>query len=38
MSAQPYTLVGWNEINAIYIRSDETALLERYAKMSIFGI
>lgn len=38
MSTQPYTLVGWNEINAIYIRSDDSALLERYSRMSIFGI
>lgn len=38
MHTQPYTLAGWNEINAVYIRSDETALLERYARMTVFGI
>ncbi|MBL8874363.1 MAG: FkbM family methyltransferase [Phycisphaerae bacterium] len=38
MSTQPYTLAGWNEINALYIRSDEKALLERHAKMAVFGI
>lgn len=37
MMTQPYTLVGWIEMNAVYIRSDETKLLERYAKMSVFG-
>jgi FkbM family methyltransferase len=37
MSTQPYTLVGWNEVNAIYIRSDEIGLLERYTRMAVFG-
>jgi len=37
MKSQPYTLVGWAEINAVYIHSDESSLLERFNKMAVFG-
>jgi len=37
MKTQLYTHVGWIEMNAVYIRSDDSALLARFAKMSVFG-
>jgi len=37
MRTQPYTMVGWAEINAVYIHSEEAALLARFNKMSVFG-
>lgn len=37
MKSQPYTFAGWVEMNLIYIRSDDAALIERFARMSVFG-
>lgn len=37
MERQPYTLAGWVEMNAVYIRNEERGLLERFKKLSVFG-
>ncbi|MBX3389345.1 MAG: FkbM family methyltransferase [Phycisphaeraceae bacterium] len=37
MSSQPYTFAGWAEVNLVYIHNDEKSLLERFARMSVFG-